>query len=59
MKYLPYILLTTVLLIPSCAIKENDAFEDSPFSEELVFHAFADINNESKASLQENGTEVW
>lgn len=59
MKYLPYILLTTVLLIPSCAIKENDAFEDSPFSEELVFHAFADINNKSKASLQENGTEVW
>lgn len=59
MKYLPYILLTTVLLIPSCAIKENDAFEDSPFSEELVFHAFADKNNESKASLQENGTEVW
>ncbi len=59
MKYLPYILLTTVLLIPSCAIKENDVFEDSPFSEELVFHAFADINNESKASLQENGTEVW
>lgn len=59
MKYLPYILLTTVLLIPSCAIKENDVFEDSPFSEELVFHAFAGINNESKASLQEKGTEVW
>lgn len=46
-------------MIPACTIKENDTLEDSKSSKVVVFHAFAEMNNETKASVQENGTEAW
>lgn len=46
-------------MIPACSIKEEETWEDSKSSKLVVFHAYAERNNDTKAAVQESGTEVW